>query len=114
MLATAAALMVLYYRGGLTRNKTARTITLVLFVAAFATAAVVGLFGALWRHPPAEGVLLPRGPGDGDDTARARGKPAAQCATCPQRGSVHAPMASGPPHATVRLETITFAPGILA
>ena len=47
MLATAAALMVLYYRGGLARNKTARTITLVLFVAAFATAAVAGLFGAL-------------------------------------------------------------------
>ena len=47
MLATAAAFMVLYYRGGLARNKTARTITIVLFLAAFATAAIAGLFGAL-------------------------------------------------------------------
>ena len=47
MLATAAAFMVLYYRGGLARNRTARTLTIVLFVAAFATAAVAGLFGAL-------------------------------------------------------------------
>jgi hypothetical protein len=47
MLATAAAFMVLYYRGGLARNKTARTITIGLFVAAFAVAAIAGLFGAL-------------------------------------------------------------------
>lgn len=47
MLATVAAFMVLYYRGGLARNKTARTITIVLFVAAFSTAAIAGLFGAL-------------------------------------------------------------------
>ena len=47
ILATVAAFMVIYYRGGLARNKTARTITIVLFVAAFATAAIAGLFGAL-------------------------------------------------------------------
>lgn len=47
MLATAAAFLVLYYRGGLARNRTARTITLVLFVGAFATAAIAGVFGAL-------------------------------------------------------------------
>jgi len=47
MLATAAAFMVLYYRGGLARNKTARTITIALFVSAFAVAAIAGLFGAL-------------------------------------------------------------------
>lgn len=47
MLATAAAFMVLYYRSDLVRNRTARRITLILFVAAFATAAVAGLFGAL-------------------------------------------------------------------
>ena len=47
MLATAAAFMVIYYRGGLVQNRTARTITLVLFVAAFGTAAIAGLFGAL-------------------------------------------------------------------
>ena len=39
--------MVIYYRGGLARNRTARTIILVLFVAAFAIAAIAGLFGAL-------------------------------------------------------------------
>jgi len=47
MLATVAAFMVIYYRGALARNKTVRTITIALFVAAFATAAVAGLFGAL-------------------------------------------------------------------
>ena len=47
MLATAAAFMVLYYRSALARNKTARYITITLFVAAFATAAIAGLFGAL-------------------------------------------------------------------
>ena len=47
MLATVAMFMVLYYRGGLSRNKTARYITIGFFVAAFATAAIAGLFGAL-------------------------------------------------------------------
>lgn len=47
MLATAAAFLVLYYGPGLARNKTLRNITLVLFVGAFATAAIAGLFGAL-------------------------------------------------------------------
>lgn len=47
MLATAAAFLVIYYRGGLARNRTARLITLTLFVAAFATAAIAGIFGAL-------------------------------------------------------------------
>jgi hypothetical protein len=47
MLATAAAFIVLYYGASLVRNRTARIIVLVLFVSAFATAAVAGLLGAL-------------------------------------------------------------------
>jgi hypothetical protein len=47
MLATAAAFMVLYYGSALVRNRTVRYITITLFVAAFATAAIAGLFGAL-------------------------------------------------------------------
>jgi hypothetical protein len=47
MLATAAALMVVYYGKQLARERTLRNLALVLFVSAFATAAVAGLFGAL-------------------------------------------------------------------
>ena len=47
MLATAAALIVLYYGTDLVKNRKLRTLTLVLFVAAFAVAAIAGLFGAL-------------------------------------------------------------------
>lgn len=47
MLATAAAFMVLFYGSGLVRNRTLRIITMVVFVGAFAVAAVAGLFGAL-------------------------------------------------------------------
>ncbi len=47
MLATAAAFLVLYYGPVLARNRTLRTLTIVLFVGGFATAAVAGLFGAL-------------------------------------------------------------------
>lgn len=47
MLATAAAFLVLYYGADLVRNRTLRRITLVLFVSAFAVAAIAGLFGAL-------------------------------------------------------------------
>jgi len=47
MLATAAALLVAYYGVTLVRNRTLRTITIVLFVGGFVTAAVAGLLGAL-------------------------------------------------------------------
>ncbi|HEX9380857.1 MAG TPA: hypothetical protein VF891_05100 [Gaiellaceae bacterium] len=47
MLATAAALLVLYYGRNLVADRRLRMIVLVLFVGAFATAAVAGLFGAL-------------------------------------------------------------------
>jgi hypothetical protein len=47
ILATVAAGLVLYYGAALARNRTARTIALGFFVAAFATAAVAGIFGAL-------------------------------------------------------------------
>lgn len=47
MLATVAAFIVLYYRGDLIRNQTARRIAMALFVGAFACAAVAGILGAL-------------------------------------------------------------------
>lgn len=47
MLATAAAFLVLYYGPSLARNSTMRRIVLVIFVGAFAVAAVAGVFGAL-------------------------------------------------------------------
>ena len=47
MLATVAMFLVLYYRGGLSRNRTVRLITIGFFVAAFAVAGIAGLFGAL-------------------------------------------------------------------
>jgi hypothetical protein len=47
MLATAAAFLVLYYGPALARNRTLRMLTIALFVGAFATAAIAGLFGAL-------------------------------------------------------------------
>jgi hypothetical protein len=47
MLATAAAFMVFYYRRDLIRHERARWIAMGLFVAAFATAVVAGLLGAL-------------------------------------------------------------------
>jgi hypothetical protein len=47
MLATAAAFMVLYYRGDLVRNSLARRIAMGLFVGAFAVAVIAGLLGAL-------------------------------------------------------------------
>ena len=47
MLATAAAFMVFYYRADLLRNKTARSIAMALFVAAFLVAVVAGVIGAL-------------------------------------------------------------------
>jgi hypothetical protein len=47
MLATAATFLVLYYGWNLVTNRRLRTIVLVLFVGAFATAAIAGLFGAL-------------------------------------------------------------------
>jgi hypothetical protein len=47
MLATVAMVTVLYYGGGLARNRTARLIAIGFFVAAFVVAAVAGLFGAL-------------------------------------------------------------------
>src|SRR6266545_2542910 len=47
MLATAAAFLVLYYGRDLVADKRLRMIVLVLFVGAFATAAIAGLFGAL-------------------------------------------------------------------
>ncbi|MGZ8692699.1 MAG: hypothetical protein ACXWZT_08205 [Gaiellaceae bacterium] len=47
ILATLAAFLVFYYGPALARNRTARLLVLVVFVGAFATAAVAGLFGAL-------------------------------------------------------------------
>ncbi len=47
ILATVAAFLTIYYGPRLVRNKTARSITLGFFVAAFATAAIAGVFGAL-------------------------------------------------------------------
>jgi LacY proton/sugar symporter len=47
MLATLAAFLVFYYGPLLARNRTARLLVLVVFVGAFVTAAVAGLFGAL-------------------------------------------------------------------
>jgi len=47
MLATAVAVMVIYYRHDLIRNQTARRLATGLFVAAFATAAIAGILGAL-------------------------------------------------------------------
>lgn len=47
MLATVAAAIVIYERQGLVRNKVARRIAIVAFVAAFVTAAVAGVLGAL-------------------------------------------------------------------
>lgn len=47
MFATAAAFIVLYYRADLIKNQIARRIAMALFVAAFATAAIAGIFGAL-------------------------------------------------------------------
>jgi hypothetical protein len=47
MLATLAAFLVLYYGPALARNRTARLLVLTVFTAAFATAAIAGLFGAL-------------------------------------------------------------------
>lgn len=47
MLATAAAFLVMYYGRDLVNNRRLRAIVLVLFVGAFVTAAVAGLFGAL-------------------------------------------------------------------
>lgn len=47
MLATAAAFLVLYYGAALVRRRDLRRLVTVLFVAAFVTAAIAGLFGAL-------------------------------------------------------------------
>jgi hypothetical protein len=47
MLATLAAFLVFYYGPLLARNRTARLLVLVVFVGAFVTAAIAGLFGAL-------------------------------------------------------------------
>ena len=47
MLATVAAFLVFYYGPVLARNRTARLLTLVVFVGAFVTAGIAGLFGAL-------------------------------------------------------------------
>jgi hypothetical protein len=47
ILATLAAFLVFYYGPALARNRTARLLVLVVFVGAFATAAIAGLFGAL-------------------------------------------------------------------
>jgi len=47
LLATVAMFLVLYYRRGLMRNHTARWITIGVFVLAFVTAAIPGVFGAL-------------------------------------------------------------------
>lgn len=46
LLATVVAFMVIYYKSDLIKNEKARRIALVLFVLAFATAAVAGAFGA--------------------------------------------------------------------
>ncbi len=47
ILATVAAGLVLYYGATLARNRGVRMIVIAFFVAAFATAAVAGIFGAL-------------------------------------------------------------------
>jgi hypothetical protein len=47
ILATVAAFLVLYYGQALARNSRLRYVTIVVFVVAFAVAAVAGLFGAL-------------------------------------------------------------------
>jgi hypothetical protein len=47
MLATVAAFLVVLYGPALARNKTLRTLVIVVFAGAFATAAIAGLFGAL-------------------------------------------------------------------
>jgi hypothetical protein len=47
MLATLAAFLVFYYGPALARNRTARVLVLIVFTAAFLTAAIAGLFGAL-------------------------------------------------------------------
>jgi hypothetical protein len=47
MLATVAALIVLYYRADLIKNQTARKIAMGFFVAAFVVAAIAGILGAL-------------------------------------------------------------------
>jgi hypothetical protein len=47
LFATLAMFMVLYYRRSLTRNNTARWITIGFFVLAFAVAAIPGIWGAL-------------------------------------------------------------------
>ena len=47
MLATLAAFLVFYYGPALARSRTARLLVLVVFVGAFTTAAIAGLFGAL-------------------------------------------------------------------
>ena len=47
MLATVAAFLVIYYGASLARNPKLRRITTVVFVAAFAVAAIAGIFGAL-------------------------------------------------------------------
>lgn len=47
MLATLAAFLVFYYGPALARNRSARLLVLVVFVGAFTTAAIAGLFGAL-------------------------------------------------------------------
>jgi hypothetical protein len=47
MLATVVAVIVLYYRGDLIKNQTARRLAMGLLVAAFVTAAIAGILGAL-------------------------------------------------------------------
>jgi 4-hydroxybenzoate polyprenyltransferase len=47
ILATVAAGLVVYYGPHLARNRTVRNIAIGFLVAAFATAAVAGIFGAL-------------------------------------------------------------------
>ena len=47
MLATLAAFLVFYYGPALARNRTARLLVIAVFVSAFTTAAIAGLFGAL-------------------------------------------------------------------
>jgi hypothetical protein len=47
LLATAAAALVVYYGAALARDRTARTIVLTLFLAAFAVSALAGLIGSL-------------------------------------------------------------------
>lgn len=47
MLATLAVFLVFYYGPALARNRTARTLILVVFTGSFVAAAIAGLFGAL-------------------------------------------------------------------